>query len=143
MSATLDLAVPPDLTVPATTDAEVADTWGAQLHTDLDVPFGASIIRKGVDGSDGYSGFSVQDPVSGTTAPTQLSGRLAADGVARVIVTGLAGDVCVKATALDAVDLGFQVAVPLAATRMVEREPGDGERAIAELQTAGVEVIDA
>ncbi|MTV27020.1 isochorismatase family protein [Nitriliruptoraceae bacterium ZYF776] len=119
----------------------VRDTWGAELHRDLDVV--GPIVRKGVDGGDGYSGFSVRDPVSGDVEATELGALLTAAGVERVVVTGLAADVCVKATALDAVRLGYAVVVPLAATRAVELEDGDAERAVAELRAAGVEVEPA
>jgi nicotinamidase/pyrazinamidase len=118
----------------------VRDTWGAELHPDLVVPDGAAVVRKGVDGSDGYSGFSVRDPVSGERSATELGRILEEAGAERVVVVGLAGDVCVKETALDAVRLGFQTSVPRSTTRMVELEAGDGERAIAEMREAGVEV---
>ncbi|MDM7089799.1 isochorismatase family protein, partial [Enterobacter asburiae] len=39
----------------------VQGTWGAQFHPDLDVD--GPVVRKGTDGGDGYSGFSVRDPV--------------------------------------------------------------------------------
>lgn len=117
----------------------VQDTWGAELHPDLDVD--GPVVRKGVDGGDGYSGFSVRDPVSGEESATELGRILDDAGVRRVIVTGLAGDVCVKATALDAKQLGYEVVVPLATTRFVELEAGDGERAVAALRDVGVEVV--
>lgn len=119
----------------------VEDTWGAQLHPALTVAADAPIVRKGVDGGDGYSGFSVRDPVSGEESATELGRILAAADVSRLVVTGLAGDVCVKHTALDGRERGYDVVVPLPATRMVEREPGDGERTIQQLQSAGVEII--
>ncbi|WP_083441460.1 isochorismatase family protein [Nitriliruptor alkaliphilus] len=114
----------------------VADTWGAQLHDDLLVE--GPVVRKGVDGGDGYSGFSVRDPVSGEEEATELGRLLDEAGVHRVVVVGLAGDVCVKETALDAVRLGYDVELPLPATAFVELEPGDGDRAITELRRAGV-----
>jgi nicotinamidase/pyrazinamidase len=116
----------------------VQDTWGAELHPDLEVH--GPVVKKGVDGGDGYSGFSVRDPVSGREERTRLGGLLEEAGATRVVVTGLAGDVCVKATALDALQLGFEVVLPLAATRFVEMEPGDGQRAVAECEDAGVRV---
>ncbi len=121
----------------------VADTWGAELHPDLHVPDDATVVRKGVDGGDGYSGFSVRDPVSGEEHRTELGRHLEAAGVQRLVVTGLVGDVCVKATALDGVGFGYLVEVPLPLTRMVELEPGDGDRAVAELRDAGVEVVES
>jgi nicotinamidase/pyrazinamidase len=119
----------------------VRDTWGAALHPALVVD--GPVVRKGVDGSDGYSGFSVRDPVSGDVSRTELGTLIEAHGAQRVVVVGLAGDVCVAATAEDAAALGYRTVVPLAATRMVELAPGDGERAIARLRAAGVEVIES
>jgi len=118
----------------------VADTWGAELHPALTVD--GPVVRKGVDGGDGYSGFSVRDPRSGDVTRTELGALLEANGVTTVVVVGLAGDVCVAATAQDAVELGFRTVVPLAATRMVELQEGDGERAVARLREAGVEVVE-
>jgi nicotinamidase/pyrazinamidase len=118
----------------------VAGTWGAEFHPDLEVPASAPVVRKGVDGADGYSGFSVQDPLSGERSSTELGRILADAGTERVVIAGLAGDVCVKETALDAVRLGYTVVLPLSTTRMVE--PGEGERVIAEVREAGVEVVE-
>ena len=119
----------------------VRDTWGAALHPDLIVD--GPVVRKGVDGGDGYSGFSVRDPVSGDVKRTELGTLLEQHGAERVVIVGLAGDVCVAATAEDAAALGLATVVPLAATRMVELDPGDGERAVSRMRAAGVEVIDA
>ena len=116
----------------------VQDTWGAQLHPRLEVE--GPVVQKGVDGGDGYSGFSVRDPVSGEESATRLGRLLEEAGAERVVVTGLAGDVCVKATALDARELGFEVILPLEATRFVEVADGDAERAIGECEAAGVAI---
>jgi nicotinamidase/pyrazinamidase len=117
----------------------VRDTWGAELHPELvaDGP----IVRKGTNGEDGYSGFTMRDPVSGETIPTELEALLREGGVERVVVCGLATDYCVKATALDAVDLGFETSVLAAAVRAVDLQPGDGDRAIEEMAAAGVSVV--
>jgi nicotinamidase/pyrazinamidase len=118
----------------------VHDTWGAAFHPDLDVDPDAPIVRKGVDGEDGYSAFSVRHPVTGEESETDLGRILDDAGARRIVVVGLAGDWCVRSTALDGRDLGYEVVVPLALTRMVELHPGDGDRTIAELRDAGVEV---
>jgi nicotinamidase/pyrazinamidase len=97
-------------------------------------------VRKGTGGEDGYSGFSVRDPVSGETSATRLGALLDDAGVRRIVVTGLAGDVCVAETALDGRRLGYDVVVPLAATRFVELNAGDGERAVTRMRDAGVDV---
>src|SRR4051812_47287142 len=118
----------------------VAGTWGADLHPDLDRDAAATAprIRKGVNGEDGYSGFTTRDPVTGETAPTELDALLRDAGVQRVVVCGLATDYCVKATALDAQALGYDTAVLIDAVRSVDLETGDGERAIDEMNLAGV-----
>ena len=61
-------------------------------------------------------------------------------GIERLVVVGLALDYCVKATALDARSEGLAVTVLRDATRAVDLEPGDGERAVEELEAAGVAV---
>jgi nicotinamidase/pyrazinamidase len=118
----------------------VAGTWGAELHPDLDpeAAAGAPRVRKGANGEDGYSGFTMRDPTSGATTPTELEGLLRDAAIEWVVVCGLASDYCVKATALDAVRLGFETAVLLDAMRPVELEPGDEQRAIEEMTAAGV-----
>jgi nicotinamidase/pyrazinamidase len=121
----------------------VHDSWGAEFHPELDVIDDAPVVRKGVGGEDGYSAFSLRDPLSGEEAATELGHLLADAGVDRLVVTGLAGDWCVKATALDGRELGYEVEVPLEMTRMVELEPGDGERAIQQMREAGVDVTSA
>jgi len=113
----------------------VAGTAGAQMYPRLRVV--GPIVRKGISGEDGYSGFFQRDPVSGETVATCLDADLRAAGVARLVVVGLAQDVCVKDTALDGRRLGYDVTVVRAATRPVERCPGDGARAFAELTAAG------
>jgi nicotinamidase/pyrazinamidase len=115
----------------------VADTWGAELHPQLLVK--GPVVRKGTNGEDGYSGFSVRNPTTGETAPTQLQSLLD-PSVRRLVVVGLAGDYCVKETALDGVRLGYDVEVPLRLTRFVELEDGDAERSVEQMRTAGVTV---
>jgi nicotinamidase/pyrazinamidase len=114
----------------------VAGTWGAELHPALDVE-GIS-VRKGSNGEDGYSGFTMRDALTGETVPTELEGFLRAQEVDRVVICGLATDYCVRGTALDAVRLGFETGLLLDAIRAVDLEPGDGDRAIEEMREAGV-----
>lgn len=117
----------------------VRDTWGAQFHPDLRV-VGES-VRKGTGGEDGYSGFTMRDPVTGEDAPTGLDALLRERGVERVVVTGLALDYCVLATALDAVELGYETVVPRRATAPVEVNRGDGAAAEAQLAAAGAQLL--
>lgn len=116
----------------------VHDTWGAALHPDLAIPIGTPIVRKGANGEDGYSAFTMRDPVSGETVPTELEAMLRDAGAVEVVVAGLATDYCVRATALDAAALGFATTVLTDAIAAVDVRPGDGERALDELRAAGV-----
>ena len=118
----------------------VGGTWGSELHPSLRVDPDARRIRKGSNGEDGYSGFTMRDPVSGAEQPTELDPVLRAAAVDRVVVCGLATDYCVRATALDAVRLGYAVSVPADAIAAVDLRPDDGERALAELREAGVDL---
>jgi nicotinamidase/pyrazinamidase len=114
----------------------IEGTWGAELHPDLTVA--GEVVRKGADGGDGYSGFSVRDPTSGDVTATALESILRAASVERIVICGLATDYCVVETALDARRLGFDVTVLGEGIRAVDLQPGDGDRAIARMREAGV-----
>ncbi|MXZ06607.1 MAG: isochorismatase family protein [Acidimicrobiia bacterium] len=116
----------------------VAGTVGAEFHPDLLVE-GPSVY-KGANGEDGYSGFTMRDPVSGEEKPTELESMIRAAGCQKVVVVGLALDYCVKDTALDVARGGFETTVLLDATGAVNLEPGDGDKAVAELRSEGVTV---
>ena len=118
----------------------VAETWGAALHPALRVA--GEVVRKGSNGEDGYSGFTMRDPVSGEVTPTPLEGLLRDRGIARVAVCGLATDYCVQATVLDALRLGFETAVLTDAIAAVDLQPDDGARALAAMQGAGAVLAD-
>jgi nicotinamidase/pyrazinamidase len=120
----------------------VGGTWGAELHPGLAGDAGPS-VRKGTNGEDGYSGFTMREPVSGATVPTELDGLLRSRGIRRVVIGGLATDYCVRATALDALALGYETHVLVDCVRPVEVEPGDGERALAEIERAGAVLVGA
>ncbi len=112
----------------------VQGTTGASFHNDLRLPARTIVATKGTDATEeAYSAFQC----------TELDRRLRELGARRLLVGGLALDYCVKASALDAVATGdLEVIVILAATRAVNDEPGDGEKAVAELRVAGVRVIE-
>jgi len=118
----------------------VQGTWGAEFHPRLDVE-GGEIVRKGVDGRDGYSGFSVRDPLSGDIDDTVLHEMLQGAGVRRLVICGLATDYCVVETVLDARVRGYPVDVIASAIRAVDRNPDDGERAISRMRDAGAELV--
>jgi len=118
----------------------VIDSHGATLHPEL--PIVGPVVRKGSGPEDGYSGFSVLHLPTGQNRETELSGILDENGIMAITVIGLAGDWCVKSTAIDGVRLGYRVTVPLSMTRFVELNPGDADTAVAQMRDAGVNVVD-
>jgi nicotinamidase/pyrazinamidase len=121
----------------------VGGTWGAELHPTLELPVEAPRVRKGTNGEDGYSGFTMRDTQTGEEIPTKLEGILRSARAERVVVCGLATDYCVRATALDAARLGFEVEVLADGIAAVNLEPEDGERALAEMGDAGIVIGQA
>jgi len=99
----------------------VQGSSGAEFHPALELPAGASVIRKGASpGADAYSGFIDSD----------LDAQLKARGVGRVYVGGLATDYCVLNTVIDALANGYETYVLTDAVGAVDLDPGDGERAL-------------
>jgi nicotinamidase/pyrazinamidase len=117
----------------------VHDTWGSMFHPDLHVV--GDVVRKGTRGEDGYSAFSVRDPLSGDSAPTILHGLLAERGVERIVICGLATDFCVVETVTDARALGYPVLVIRDGIRAVDRKAGSGKRALQLMLSAGAEIV--
>ena len=117
----------------------VMGTWGAEFHPRLEVV--GPVVRKGSHGEDGYSGFMMRDPETEEEKPTELDGILKDHGVRRVVVVGLAQDVCVKETVLDAAERGYHLDVPDAGTRPVNLREGDEERAWEAIRRAGGHVL--
>jgi nicotinamidase/pyrazinamidase len=112
----------------------IQGTAGAEFHPKLDRSCIHEIVRKGTDPElDGYSAF----------AGTGLAARLRQRGLTRVFIAGLATDYCVKATAIEAVEYGFETYVLADAIRAVELAPGDGDRALAAMRQAGVRLISS
>ena len=106
----------------------VAGTPGAELHASVAGMRFDRVQDKGADRDrEAYSGFD----------GTDLAAYLRDRGVERVLVTGVASDYCVRATALDAVREGFEATVLTDAVAAVDVQPGDGARALAEVAAAG------
>ncbi|HEY3081257.1 MAG TPA: bifunctional nicotinamidase/pyrazinamidase [Chloroflexota bacterium] len=111
----------------------VQDQPGARFHPALRLPRDAVVVSKGTGPrEDAYSAFQARD-VQGRALADILRGR----GVRHLVVGGLATDYCVRATVLDALRQGFQVTVLEDAIRGVDLQPGDSERARAEMLDAG------
>lgn len=118
----------------------VRGTWGADFHDDLEL-LGPHVVQKGVDGEDGYSGFTVAHPVNGQTYATGLDDLLKQRVIRKLVVVGLAQDVCVKETVLEARSLGYEVTVPRDGTRPVNLRPGDEQAAWRAMGDAGARIL--
>jgi nicotinamidase/pyrazinamidase len=95
----------------------VQGTRGAEFHASLRTDPAQLVVRKGFRPEvDSYSAFFENDQ----TTPTGLEGYLRNRGVTAVTLVGLATDYCVAYSALDAVRLGFRVAVLEGATRAID-----------------------
>ncbi len=115
----------------------VQGTRGAEFHPGLEMPAGTVVVSKGMDPEqDAYSAFQAEDERG-----IAFARALAARGVKRLWVGGLATDYCVKATVLDALRSGLEVQVLADAIRAVDVQPGDGERAIGEMREAGARFV--
>ena len=91
----------------------IQDTAGAQFHDALDLPSSSIIVTKGTrfdrDQNSAFDG-------------TGLTAELRRSGISRLWVGGLAQDVCVCATVLDARREGFETVVISDGTLPVTRE---------------------
>ncbi len=126
----------------------VQGTRGAAFHPDLQVTRLDRTIVKGTDPAvDSYSGFFDNERRHETELRAIVEALAAANGVrptdVHLHIVGLALDYCVKATALDAKALGYQVSVIVDATRAVHLQPGDDLRALRELVAGGVTLLSS
>src|SRR6266705_1298839 len=118
----------------------VQNTPGAALAASLKQDRIAKVFQKGTDpGIDSYSGLFD----NGHRKSTGLGEWLREKGVTEVFVCGLATDYCVKFTALDAMQFGFKTFLIEDASRGVGLRPDDVKNAIAEMNRAGVEIVQS
>ena len=102
---------------------------GAEIDPRIDRAQITEVVDKGDrSGLEGYSAFE----------ETDFDERLRRRGVDSLVVGGLAANICVRHTALDALRHGYEVTLVEDATRGVDVEPGDTERALQEMRDAGV-----
>lgn len=116
----------------------VQGSFGAEFVAELDQSRIDKVFVKGTDKEiDSYSGFFD----NGHRKATGMGDWLKNQGIKRVYVLGLATDYCVKFTALDAVELGFETYLIENASRGVNINPGDVEQAVSDMQAAGVKIV--
>jgi len=101
------------------------------------------VVEKGKDsGVEMFSGFAdVFGNKSSMATSMDLAERLKAAGITHVFIVGVAGDFCIKCTALDAKKEGFEVFVIEETTRCVDRGEKGWEAAKVELAESAIHII--
>lgn len=116
----------------------VQGTYGAAFPSELDVSKISQLVTKGEGPNvDSYSAFFDNAKMRAT----RLHVLLQSLEVDTIHMMGLATDYCVRATALDALELGYRVTLHTKGCRGVEIQPGDCVKAIEEMALNGVEVL--
>ena len=116
----------------------VQETEGAQFISNLDQSRVKKVFCKGQNPRiDSYSGFFDNDHQNSTGMGEYLQEQ----GVDEVFVVVLATDYCVRFTAADAAELGFRTIVISDATRGVNLQKRDVDRALVALQEQGVRIL--
>lgn len=110
----------------------IAGSDGAAFHSALALPAATHVISKATTReSDAYSGFS----------GTQLDALLRSLHIRRVFIGGVATEYCVFSTVQDALRLQYATFVLADAVRAIDRQPGDGQRALREMMHLGAQPI--
>jgi nicotinamidase/pyrazinamidase len=106
------------------------DSLGAGFHPDLKLPGSTVKVTKGTRfDHDQNSAFD----------ETGLADQLKRDGVNRLWVGGLALDVCVLASVLDALKAGLEVVLIEEGTRAVD--PEEGNKALEKMRKGGAKIF--
>ena len=117
----------------------VQGTPGAEFHPALNTTSAELILRKGFHPKiDSYSAFLENDHQT----PTGLAGYLRERNLSRLFLAGLAYDFCVRYSAIDGHNMGFETIVLSDACRSVDL-PGSIESADRELLTQNIAVIQS
>ena len=118
----------------------VQNTHGAEFAPSFDTSRIARVFHKGIDPRiDSYSTFFDNAHRRSTGLGEYLKER----SVKNVYLLGLALDYCVKYSALDARQVGFNTYVIVDACRGIDLEPGDLDRALDEMKRAGTILLES
>lgn len=116
----------------------VQGTHGAAFHENFHWQDLDAVFLKGIDHEiDSYS--AIFD--NGKKRSTGLDAFLKKRHVDKLYIAGIATDYCVKYSTMDALSLGLQVYVVVDGCRGVDVSPGDVEKALVEMRTAGAKIV--
>lgn len=120
----------------------VEGTKGAEIIPEIDTSQFDVIMEKGKDSKvEMFSAFADAFGNKSEAASLDLAGLLRNHTVRCVHIAGLAGDFCVKCTALDASREGFEVFVVNEGVRSVNAGREGWEAALKEFQSADIKVV--
>lgn len=115
----------------------IQNTEGAKFHPALNLPDTTIIISKGMnpeeDSYSAFQGYNKKDRL--------FKDVLNEMNIKELFIGGVATEYCVKSTVLDAITEGLKVKLLQDAIEGVEVNPGDINKAIKEMEKAGVEKI--
>lgn len=118
----------------------VQNEYGSQFSNDLSLEKVEKVVQKGSNPEiDSYSGFFENDKLT----ETELHKYLKSKNIKTVYICGLASDYCVKFTAIDAANLGYETILIQDATKAVNISPNDHEKALEEMKNTGVKIINS
>ena len=118
----------------------VQHTHGAEFAPSFDTSQIAHVFHKGIDPRiDSYSTFFD----NAHRRETGLADYLKKRSITNIYLMGLALDYCVKYSALDARQLGFNTHVILNGCRGIGLEPGDVDRALDEMKGVGATLLQS
>lgn len=114
----------------------IRGTEGAAFHPGINEKKIDLVALKGTGNSDdGYSAFEATN--------IDLSYAFKKREIDTLYITGLTTEYCVQSTAKDALNAGFQVYVVTDAVAPVEQQAGDHEKALRQMQDAGIALVSA
>ncbi len=116
----------------------IAHTPGAELASALNKEQINLIFDKGSDQNvDSYSAFYNNARIR----KTGLDQILRSKGIEKIYLCGVATDYCVLFSALDGIELGFDVTLIVDACRGIDLQPGSSKKAIEMMRSRGVKII--
>lgn len=121
----------------------VQNTRGAEMIPEIEISRLGRTVQKGKDREvEMFSAFADVFGNNSSTATNMDLGRvLRHDGIKHIFIVGLAGDYCVKCTALDGKKEGFEVFVVEEAVKSVSAGEAGWGAAKEQMQKAGIHII--
>ena len=118
----------------------VQNTSGSSFHPKLQKDYVDVVVYKGTNPNvDSYSAFFD----NAKREKTNLDEILKENGIKSIYIVGLATDYCVKFSALDGINIGYDVYVVEDGCRGVNLSPTDSRDAVKEMKLKGVKIIES